>query len=175
MKLLWYEPLRWTNKNLQPFAEHLGVSGKYSAARERGSKNRINMSLWTKRMVGAKAVPEDIDPQIHLYLKLHLPLSFQFSSVQSLSRVWLCNPMDCSTPSFPVHHQLPEFTQTHVHRCSDAIQPSHPLLSPCPLAFNLSQDQGLSKWVSSSHQMAKVLEFQLQHQSFQWIFKTDFF
>ena len=76
--------------------------------------------------------------------------------------------MDCSTPGPPVHHQLPEFTETHVHRVSDAIQPSHPLLSPSPPALNLSQHQGLFQWVSSSHQVAKVLEFQLQHQSFQW-------
>ena len=85
-----------------------------------------------------------------------------------------CDPMDCSTPGFPVHHQLPELTQTHVHRVGDAIQPSHPLSSPSPPTFNLSQHQGLFKWVSSSHQVAKVLEFQLQHQSFQWIFRTDF-
>ena len=97
-----------------------------------------------------------------------------FSSVQSLSRVRLCDPMDCSTPGLPVHHQLPEFTQTHVHWVSDAIQPSHPLSSPSPPALNLSQHQGLFQWVSSSHQVAKVLEFQLQHQFFQWIFRTDF-
>ena len=83
-------------------------------------------------------------------------------------------PMDCSTPGLPVHHQLPEFTQTHLHWVDDAIQPSHPLLSPSPPTFNLSQHQGLSKWVSSLHQVAKVLEFQLQHQSFQRIFRTDF-
>ena len=97
--------------------------------------------------------------------------SVQFSSV---SRVWLYNPMDCSMPGLPGHHQLPEFTQPHVHWVSDAIPPSHPLLSPSPSAFNLSQHQGLSKWVSSSHQVAKILEFQLQLQSFQWIFRTDF-
>ena len=96
----------------------------------------------------------------------------QFSSVQSLPI--LCDPMDCSMPGFPVHHQLPELVQTHVHRVGDAIQPSHPLLSPSPPAFNLSQHQGLFKGISSSHQVAKVLEFQLQHQSFQWIFRTDF-
>ena len=73
------------------------------------------------------------------------------------------------------HHQLQEFTQTHVHWVSYAIQPSHPLLSPFPLAFCLSQHQGLFQWVSSSHQVVKLLEFQLQHQSFQWIFRTDFF
>ena len=76
--------------------------------------------------------------------------------------------MDCSTPCFPVHHQLPELTQTHVHRVGDAIQPPHPLSSPSLPALNLSQHQGLFKWVSSSFQVAKVLEFQLQHQSFQW-------
>ena len=78
----------------------------------------------------------------------------------------LCNPMDCSTPGLPVHHQFPEFTQTHAHWVDDAIQPSHPVASPSP-AFSFSQHQGLFKWVSSSHQMAKILEFQLQHQSFQ--------
>ena len=75
--------------------------------------------------------------------------------------------MDCSKPGLPVHHQLPEPTQTHVHHVGDAIQPSHPLLSPSPPALNLSHHQGLSQLVSSSHQVAKVLEFQLQHQSFQ--------
>ena len=86
----------------------------------------------------------------------------------------LCNSMDCSTPGFPVLHHLPEFAQTYVHWVSDAIQPSHPLSSPSPPAFNLSQHQGLFKWVGSSHQMAKALELQLQHQSFQWIFRFDF-
>ena len=83
-----------------------------------------------------------------------------FSSVTQ-SCLTLCDPMDYSTPSFPVHHQLPEFTQTHVHWVGDAIQPSHPLSSPSPPALNLSQHQGLFKWVSSSHQVAKVLELQL--------------
>ena len=81
----------------------------------------------------------------------------------------LCNPMDCRTPDLPVHHQLLEFTQTHDHWAGDAIQPSHPLSSPSPPALNLSQHQSLFQWVSSSHQ-----EFQLQHQSFQRIFRTDF-
>ena len=77
------------------------------------------------------------------------PKPFQFSSVQSRSRVQLCNPMDCSMPGFPVHHQLLELAQTHIHRVSDAIQPSHPLSSPSPPAFNFSQHQGLFQWVSS--------------------------
>ena len=98
--------------------------------------------------------------------------SVQSSSVAQ-SCPTLCDHMDCSTPGLPVHHQLPESTQTQVHWVSDVIQPSHPLSSPSP-AFNLSQDQGLFQWVSSLHQVAKVLEFQLQHQSFQWIFRIDF-
>ena len=85
-----------------------------------------------------------------------LYLGVQFSSVAQ-SCLTLCHPMDCSTLGFPVHHQLPEFAQTHVHRVGDAIQPSHPLSSPSPPAFNLSQHQGLFQWVSSSHQVAKIL------------------
>ena len=100
--------------------------------------------------------------------------SVQYQYQVSHSVITLCNPMDCSTPGLPVHHQLPEFTQTHVHHVSDAIQPSHPLSSPSPPAFNLSQHQGLFQWVNFPHQVAKGLEFQLQHQSFQWIFRTDF-
>ena len=96
-----------------------------------------------------------------------------FSSAAQ-SCLTLCNPMDCSTPGFPVHHQLPELIQTHVHRVGDAIQPSHPLSSLSLPAFNLSHHQGLFKWVSSLHQVAKVLAFQLQHQSFQLLFRTDF-
>ena len=99
-------------------------------------------------------------------------MSVHFSLVAQLCLA-LCNPIDCSTPGFPVHHQAPEFTQTHVHWISDDIQPSHPLSSPSPPTFNLSQHQGLFKWVSSSHQVATVLEF--QPQAFQWIFRTDFF
>ena len=92
--------------------------------------------------------------------------SYQFSSVAQ-SCPTLCDPMDCSTPGFPVHHQLLEPIQTHVHCVGDAIQPSHPLSSPSSPAFNLSQHQGLFQQVSSSHHVAKVLELQLQHQSFQ--------
>ena len=99
---------------------------------------------------------------------------YQFSSVQLLGRVWPCDPMNRSTPGLPVHHQLPESTQTHVHWVGDAIQPSHPLSSPSPPALNLSQHQGLFQWVSSLHQVAQILEFQLQHQSFQWTSKTVF-
>ena len=113
----------------------------------------------------------------HYYLsKFHIYVfsSVQFSSVaQSCLTLW--NPMNHSTPGLPVHHQLAEFTQTHVHRVGDAIQPSHPLSSPSPPAPNPSKHQSLFQWVNSSpHEVAKVLEFQLQHQSFQWTPRTDF-
>ena len=118
----------------------------------------------------------------HLLLLLHwqagsLPLvppftSVHFTSVTQLS-LTLCDPVDCSMPGFPVHHQCLELTQTRVYRVGDAIQPSHLLLSPSPPAPNPSQHQGLFQWVSSSHQVAKVLTFQLQHQAFQWAPRTD--
>ena len=95
--------------------------------------------------------------------------ALQFSLVQLLCHVRLFVTPRTGTPGPPVHHQLPEFTQTHVHWVSDAIQPSHPLSSPSPPVLNLSQHQRLFKWVSSSHQ----LEFQLQHQSFQWTPRID--
>ena len=97
-----------------------------------------------------------------------------FSSVQSLSRVRLfVTPWTAACQaSLSIYYQLPEFTQIHVHWVGDAIQPSHPLLSPSPPARNLSQHQGLFQWVSSSHEMAKVLEFQLQYQSFPWTPRT---
>ena len=97
----------------------------------------------------------------------------QFRSV-ALSCLTICDPIDCSISGLPVHYQLLELTQIHVHWVGDAIQPPHPLWSPSPPAFNLSQHPGLFQWVRSSNQVAKVLKFQLQHQSFQWIFRSDF-
>ena len=99
-----------------------------------------------------------------IYTHISLDIKDQFSSVAQ-SCPTLCDPMNCSTPGLSVHHQLPEPTQTHVHWVSDVIPPSHPLSSPSSPALNLSQHQGLFKWVGSSHQVAKVLEFQPQHQS----------
>ena len=86
----------------------------------------------------------------------------------------LCDPMNCSTPGFSVLHSLPEYVQTHDLWVNDAIQPSHSLLPTSPPALSLSQHHGLFQWVSTSHQVARVLELQLQHQSFQWIFRVDF-
>ena len=103
------------------------------------------------RLLGEISITSDMQMTPPLWQKV------QFSS----------DPMDCSMPGFPVYHQLPEPTQTHVHRIGDAIQPSHPLSSPSPPAFNLSQHQGLFQRVSSSHQVASVLEFHLEHRSFQ--------
>ena len=109
-------------------------------------------------------------PGISLFLFLVCSSHFQCSVAQSCLTLW---PHGLQHTRL-LYHQLPDLAQTHVHRVSDAIQSSHPLSYPFPPAFNLSQNQGLSQWVSSSYQVAKVLEFQLQHQSFQWIFRTDF-
>ena len=110
------------------------------------------------------------------FLFLHTLTSIfpvQFSSVAQLY-LTVCDPMDWSMPDFPVHHQPPEPAQTHAHWIGDAIQPSHPLPSPSLPAFDLSQNLSLFHWVSSSHQVAKVFEFHLKHQSYQRIFRTDF-
>ena len=103
-------------------------------------------------------------------------ITFSISCCCSVSHpcLTLCNHMDFSTSGFPVLYCLLEFAQTHVHWVSDAIHSSSPLSSPSPPAFNLSQHQGIFQWVSSSHQAAKLLELQLQHQSFQWTFRIDF-
>ena len=106
------------------------------------------------------------------YLYIYIYSSVQFISVAQ-SCPTLCDPMNGSTPGLPVHHKLLESTQTHIHWVGDAIQPSHPLSSPSPHTFKRSQHQGLCKRVSFSHQVAKVLEFHLQHQSFQWTPRTD--
>ena len=106
-------------------------------------------------------------PNVNIYTVINiLLLQVQFNSVAH-SCPTLCDPMNWSTPDLPVHHQLLEFIQTHVHRVGDAIQPSHPLSSPSPPAPNPSQHQSLFQGVNSWHEVAKILEFQLQHQSFQ--------
>ena len=136
---------------------------QYSSWEISQQSNLVGFSPWGLEESGSTEL---------LNMHTHLIYINQFNSV-SQSCPTLCDPMNHSTPGLPVHHQLPEFTQTHVHWVSDAIQLSHPLSSPSPPAPNLSQHQGLFQWVSSSHQVAKVLEFQLQHQSFQWTARTD--
>ena len=125
----------------------------------------------SKRLDSAcKSSPYLLDPEMQRTKPtVQLNLLLLFSRSVASDSLW-----PHGLRGFPVLHHLPEFTQTHVHWVCDAIQPSHPLSSPSPPAFNLPQHQGLFQWVSSSHQVAKGLEFQLQHQSFQWIFRTDF-
>ena len=138
---------------------------------ESESRSVVSDSLWPHRLYSPwNSLGQSTGVGSFSLLQGIFPV--QFSSV-SQSCLTLCDPMDCSMPGLPVHHQLLEFTQTHVHWVSDAIQPSHPLSSSYS-TFNLFQHQDLFKWVSSLHQMAKVLEFQLQHQSFQCIFRIDF-
>ena len=127
----------------------------------------MGKSIETVKRHGCQGMEEwEVTKIANIYRDYFWGYGVQFSSVTQSSPT-LCNPIDCSTPGFPVPHQLSEPTQTHVHHVSDAIQPSHPLSSPSPPAFSLSQHQALFQWVSSSHQVSKVLEFQLQHQSFQ--------
>ena len=111
----------------------------------------------------------------HITLGYGSWISINLESVSSVTQSCptLCDPMNRSMPGLPVHHQIPEFTQTHVHQISEAIQPSHPLSSPSPPAPSPSQHQGLFQWVNSLHEVAKVLEFQPQHQSLQWTPRTD--
>ena len=117
-----------------------------------------------------RAVCPGLGQRVDTWVLVTVPRQALFSySVVSDS----LRPHELQHTRLPVHHQLPEFTQTNVYWVGDAIQPSHPLSSPFP-AFNYSQHQGFFKWVSSSHQVAKVLEFQLQYQSFQWLFRTEF-
>ena len=130
-----------------------------------------NQSLLTERMRTADVQQPMVQRIFHLEEhKKDYRQTWFISVAQSCPT--LCDPTDCSTPGFSVHHHLLEITQTYVHAVGDAIQPSHPL-SPSSPTFSLSQHQGLFHWVSFSHQVAKVLGLQLQHPSFQWIFRTD--
>ena len=144
----------------------LWLSGKESTCQCR----RCRFNPWIRKIPWKRKwqptpvfLPEESYGQRSWQARVH---RVQFSSVAQ-SCPTLCNPMNRSTPGLPVHHYLPEFTQTHVHQVSDAIQTSHPLSSPSPPAPNPSQHQSLFQWVNPSNEVAKVLEFQLQHHSFQ--------
>ena len=128
---------------------------------------------WTQLSDFHSLTQSTLAPASPLHSCALLTWSYQFSSVAQ-SYPTLCTSVHCSMPDFPVHHQLLELTQTHVHQVGDAIQPSHPLSSPSPPTFNLSQHHSLFQRVSSLHQVAKVLEFHLQNQSFLLIFQIDF-
>ena len=140
--------MEWQNSGLYQYCSFIG---KFCSVKRKDTSFGGYLVVWHSR------------PPCH---------SVQFSLVPQ-SCPTLCDPMNLSKPGLPIRHQLSESTQTHVHRVGDAIQPSHPQSSPSSPALNLSQHQGLFKWVRSSHQVAKVLEFQLQHQSFQWTPRTD--
>ena len=146
-------------------------SGKTFKSLLWGSKfTSLHKSLGTKNIRGLSIIQDNV---VYTSPLIFSPIlkAVQFSCSVMSDSLW---PMDCSTAGFPVHHQLPELAQTQFHWVSDAIQPTHPLSSPSPPTFNPSQHQGLFKWVSTSYQVAKVLEFRVQHQSFQWILRTDF-
>ena len=136
-------------------------------------ENSIDRGAWQASQWGCKE--SDTTEQLSLFELIWGNWDLvQFSSVTQSSPT-LCDLMDCSTPGFPVtnsHHQFPELTQARVHQVGDTIQPSHPLSSPSPPASNPSQHQGLFQGVNFSHEVAKVLEFQLHHQSFQWTPRT---
>ena len=162
--------LHWSRKSSFLLLIHFGENTLIEAVRKlRSWKSRT--SSWLQRQWGAS------HPRGNVLVAGNLvPLASCCCSVPKLCPT-LCHLMDCSTPGFPVFLYLLEFAQIHVHRVSGAIQPPHPLSPPSPSAFNLPQHQGLFQWISSSPQVARVLElqFQLQHQSFQWIFRVDFF
>ena len=175
---MWVQSLGWEGPLEEEMASHL-------PEKSHGQRSLAGYSSW-----GYKKLDTTLWLSTHVHVRIYIinrmcglqilmePYwlasgKVQFSSVQPLSHVWLCDPMNCSKPGLPIHHQMPEYNQTHVHWVSDAIQPSHPLSSPFSPTFDLSQHQGLFKWFSSSHQVAKVLEVQLQHQFFQWTPRTD--
>ena len=145
----------------------LPVPGKKHKEKQRSS----TVQPWTFDHIVSPHSPNPHSTLWGLIWNISMKKGRRFSSVAQ-SCLTLCHLMDFSTPGLPVHHQLPELTQTHVHWVSDAIQPSHSLSSSYPPTLNLFQHQGLFQWVSSLHQVAKLLEF--QHQYFQWIFRTDF-
>ena len=157
--------------NLPPHPDPLGYINMYAWSRERWH--------WRSYLQGSKRCKQRMDFRhsegsrgCDGVREEHWNTHIHFSAVAQLCPA-LCDPMDCSMPGLPIHHQPGEFTQTHVPWVDDAIQPSHPLSSPSSPAFNLFKHQDLFQWVTSSHEVVKVLEFQLQHQSSQWTPRTE--
>ena len=155
----------------------------WRAVIHRVAKSQTQLSDWTELngdLAQFKSQTSDSISETTLVPYWHTNLFCSFHGIHCCCSVTkmcsaLCDSMDCSMPDFCVLHYLLEFAQTHVHWVGDAMQPPHPLLPTSPPAFNLSQQQVLSQWVSSSHQVAKVVEFLLQHHSFLWMFRVDFF
>ena len=147
---------------METVADFIFLGSKITADGDCSHETKRCLLLGRKSMTNLESTlkSRDITLPTKVCLVKTMVFPVQFSSVTQ-SCLTLCDPMNRSTPGLPVPHQFPEFTQTHVHWVCDAIQPPHPLSSPSPPAFNLSHHQGLFKWVSSSHQVAKVLEYQL--------------
>ena len=128
-----------------------------------GPQHYMLQNLTSQHQAGYKSLVNGLRPSLQTGIEITVQVCLSSDQIRSVAQSCptLYDPMNRSTPGLPVHHQLPELTQTHVHRVSDAIQPSHPLSSPSPPAPNPSQHQSLFQWVSSSHEVAKVLDFQL--------------
>ena len=158
-----------------PLEEEIAIHCSFPAGKFHGQRSlavtvhRVSKS-WTQRTWTYRHTYWLVSTIIVSYRVVSV--QFKFSSVAQ-SCLTLCDPVNRSMPGLPVHHQLPEFTRNHVHRVSGDIRPSHPLSSTSPPAPNTSQHQGLFHWVNSLHEVVKVLEFQPQHQSFQWTPRTD--
>ena len=155
---------------LYPDGGNVNCCGHMENSMEVLQKTNSRTTVWSNNStpvyIARKKKSWSINSERYMYPVVH--------SIVVKLRPILCDSMDCNIPGFPVLYYLPEFAQTHVHWVGVAIPPSHPLSSPSPPALSHSHHQGLFQWVGSLHQVAKVLELQLQHQSFQWIFKTDF-
>ena len=166
------------NESRSVMSEPLQPHGLYSPRNSPGQ----NTGVGSLSLLQGSFPTQGLNPGLPHCRQILYQLSHQGSPYKCLVQLssvgqscpTLCNPMNRSTSGLPVHHKPPDSTQTHVHWVSDAMQPSHPLSSPSPPALNLSQHQGLFEWVSSSHQVARVLVYQPQHQSFQWTPRTDF-
>ena len=136
--------------------------------------------LWFWKLLKHKSEERQVGPEVPSFPFMGFHPKNIWAGISrklcSVTKSWMTfyDPMDCSTPGLPVPHHLLESAQVHVHWISDATQPSHPLSPSSPSAFNLCQHQGLFQWVSCLHQVAKVLELQFHHQSFQWVFRVDF-
>ena len=186
----WVGKILWSRHHLDSCLENSMDRGAQWATDHGVTKSQTQLSTHTHTMCHGPwflthSVPSNCvtlslifmqQPKCHCHQRTSRPPridSVQFSS-DAQSCPTLCNPMNRSTAGLPVHHQLLEFIQTHIHWDSDAIQPSYPLSSPSPPAPNPSQHQGLYQWLNSWYEVTKVLEFQVQNQSFQWIFRTDF-
>ena len=168
----WWDQMLWSS-----FSECWVLNQLFSLFSFTFFKRLFSSSLSAKRVVSSAYLRllilfPAILIQVYASSSLAFCMEFQFSSVNQLCLTF-CGPVDCSIPDFHAHHKLQELAQTHVYWVNDGIQPSSPLLFPSPPTFNFSQHQGLFKWVSSSHQVSKVLEFQLQQHSFQGTLRTD--